>query len=106
MKNRTAYIIIDDPVNALTVQKALNKCYLKDLNITLYVNFCHNLEEDLKAQSDPKPELNLARLPKQHISNGSDKENDSSAANAKKTIYTFSQQDLSVRFTIFPPQSI
>jgi len=90
-KHRTAYVIFDDVINALAAQKALNKLYLRDFNVTLYVNFCQNFEEEISGID----EMKVHSFPgfTQQFSAESNKENNILPRNSgKKSIYTFAQE--------------
>jgi len=93
-KPRTALILFEDPVNALGAQKSLNKCYLKNMSITLYVNFCQDFEEEPTGyderltQSAPKMMYN-----QQQFSTSPTKENTfispMNIQTKKPSVYTF-----------------
>lgn len=90
-KPRTAYVMLYDTNTALVAQRSLNKRYLKDYNVNLYVNFCPNMEEDI-AIFEEKTTPNPLQLLKHQSSNSSDKENACVPKNAKRSVYTFNQE--------------
>jgi RNA recognition motif-containing protein len=45
-RNRSAFIVFDDIITALFAQKSLNGQYVKQLDVTIYVNWSSNIEEE------------------------------------------------------------
>jgi len=96
-KPRTALILFEDPVNALGAQKSLNKCYLKNMNITLYVNFCQDFEEEQPTYeerlSQSAPKVMYSQLQQSQFSTSPAKENvyvsPMNMSNKKPSLYTF-----------------
>ncbi len=90
-------ILFEDPVNALGAQKSLNKCYLKNMNITLYVNFCQDFEEEPSGYDErlthSAPKMMYSQQQQQQFSTSPTKENafmsPMNMGTKKPSIYTF-----------------
>ena len=92
---RTAFIIFDDILNALAAVKALDKCYLKDMNVNLNVTFAQNNEDKaMPMYYQERSAIVPSKMYSQQLSNGSNKENHHIPNGPKKTVYTFAQENV------------
>jgi hypothetical protein len=59
-RHRTAFIVFDDIITALFAQKSLNGQYVKQLDVTIYVNWSSNIEEEfLRTIEDNKQQQQM-----------------------------------------------
>ena len=87
-------------MSALSAQKGLNKVSLKDWNVSLYVSFCQNFEEEV-ATIDEKVNVHPYAFYNQQFNTETNKENNMlPRGSGKKSIYTFNQDSM-VFFFLF-----